>query len=73
MEKWVKMSERQPQINGWDIQCYMGINKYGVLVYFTGMADENSEGEVTEHWSYVHGHDCVDFEDIVYWLELIKH
>ena len=69
--KWYKMSEQQPQIDGWSVQHYVGIDKFGYLVLFVGMADENIDGEVIEHWSYLYDdYDCIDFEDIVWWMKL---
>lgn len=68
--KWIKMSEQQPQIDDWDTHYYVGVSIYGGLAIFVGMADEDGDGEVMEHWSYETTHDCVDFENIDWWVEL---
>lgn len=70
--KWIKMSEQQPQIDDWYTHYYVGVNKHGVLIIFTGMADVSGDGNVIEHWSYETASDCVDFKDIDWWMELPK-
>lgn len=71
--KWHKNTEDDifDSLRDWSYHRFVCVMKNNKVMQFSGILDENSNGEISEHFGPVHDtNEDWNYDDIVLWIEV---